>query len=565
MSNKSSTSTTPSTASKFSILFYLSLLILGLLQAWGTELFDDEAYYWIYSLYPDWGYFDHPPMIGWLIKAGTWLFKGELGVRFFIVLMGVATIWIIELLTRPSDRKLFYLMVLNMAILQIGGILAVPDIPLLFFTVLFFLCYRYYTEQPTYQSAILLACIIALMLYSKYHGILVILFTLISNLKLLKKPATWLVILLSVLLYMPHINWQSDHGFPSIQYQLFERVSPPYRFSFTTDYILGQLLISGPFIGWLLIWMSFRYKPQDSTQRAMKWSMAGIYLVFLVSSFRSRTEANWTIPLLAPILVLSYHGLKQHPHLIKWVYRLAPLSLLLIISLRVFMWVDIPVSKFIPKDEFHQNKTWAESIRKKAAGRPVVFTNSYQRASKYWFYSGDTSFSLNTPSYRRSQFNHWPVEKRFFKREVMIAGSMESGPWQDSVPTPKKQMGIRFDSSFRSYSRISLYSTDVISSNPSGLLEAVLTIDAVSQSALDTALRYRPEVMLIIYKGDKMKPQLVHTGKKLFPQFGNQLIIRTQLPPLEDKQYTIRWGIASSFREPTINSKVYTLVNGTYR
>jgi hypothetical protein len=43
------------------VLFYSAWLLINLIQAGSTELFDDEAYYWIYSRYPDWGYFDHPP------------------------------------------------------------------------------------------------------------------------------------------------------------------------------------------------------------------------------------------------------------------------------------------------------------------------------------------------------------------------------------------------------------------------------------------------------------------------------------------------------------------------
>src|SRR4249920_2282829 len=33
-------------------------------QAAQLELINDEAYYWMFSRFPDWGYFDHPPMVG---------------------------------------------------------------------------------------------------------------------------------------------------------------------------------------------------------------------------------------------------------------------------------------------------------------------------------------------------------------------------------------------------------------------------------------------------------------------------------------------------------------------
>ena len=125
----------------YRILFYSSLFIINLLQAWHTELFDDEAYYWVCSRFLDWGYFDHPPMIALLIRIGSFIFPSELGVRIFIVILSVFSIYLIENLTKPQNKKLFYSIILNIVLLQIGGILATPDIPLFFFTALFFIVF----------------------------------------------------------------------------------------------------------------------------------------------------------------------------------------------------------------------------------------------------------------------------------------------------------------------------------------------------------------------------------------------------------------------------------------
>jgi len=83
-------------------LFYAVWLMLSLVQAAGTELFDDEAYYWVYAQFLDWGYFDHPPMIAVMIKIGTLVFSGELGVRLLVVVMGTASVFLIEKLTKPK-------------------------------------------------------------------------------------------------------------------------------------------------------------------------------------------------------------------------------------------------------------------------------------------------------------------------------------------------------------------------------------------------------------------------------------------------------------------------------
>ena len=61
--------------------------LVNLVQAGLTELDPDEAYYWIYSLELGWGYFDHPPMVALMIRACTLILSGEIGVRFWLVLL----------------------------------------------------------------------------------------------------------------------------------------------------------------------------------------------------------------------------------------------------------------------------------------------------------------------------------------------------------------------------------------------------------------------------------------------------------------------------------------------
>ena len=60
-------------------VFYFSWLMLNLIQSSFTGLLDDEAYYWVYSRFLDWGYFDHPPMVALMIKAGYALFPNPHG------------------------------------------------------------------------------------------------------------------------------------------------------------------------------------------------------------------------------------------------------------------------------------------------------------------------------------------------------------------------------------------------------------------------------------------------------------------------------------------------------
>src|SRR6516164_10137597 len=68
----------------------LALLVLRLLAAAWTPLTFDEAYYWIWSKHLAGGYYDHPPMVALVIRAGT-LIAGDtdLGVRLVSILIAL--------------------------------------------------------------------------------------------------------------------------------------------------------------------------------------------------------------------------------------------------------------------------------------------------------------------------------------------------------------------------------------------------------------------------------------------------------------------------------------------
>lgn len=438
-------------------LFFIAWLIVNLVQAGFTELFDDEAYYWVYSKFLSWGYYDHPPMIALLIRIGYYFFHNEFGVRLLVVLLSTASLIIIYDLIPQKNKTLFIAIACSMAILQIGGIIAVPDIPLIFFTSLFFWLYRRFLQNASLINALLLGTGMALLLYSKYHGILIILFTLLSNLKLLRQPLAYAAVLFGIVLFIPHLHWQYVHHFPSVQYHLFERSSSGYKFSFTADYVISQILLAGPLMGWLLLWQSFRYKATGAFERSLKFSLTGIYLFFLLTTLKGRVEANWTAPAWVPLIILSSQALQKKERWKIFLWKWTPVTLLLVFLVRVYMIMDISPVKWIPKDEFHQNKKWIAAIKEKAGDLPVVFLDTYQKPSKYWFYTGQKAFSLNTPLYRRNNFNYWPLEDSLRGKTVYAVIFEDSTYFTDIISRQEENItrGKMIDS-FYSYSKVNL-------------------------------------------------------------------------------------------------------------
>ncbi|MEP7106320.1 MAG: glycosyltransferase family 39 protein [Ferruginibacter sp.] len=408
------------------VLFYSTWAILALVQAYYTELMDDEAYYWLYSSHLAFGYYEHPPMIAIMIRAGYLIFQNELGVRLFAVVLNIATIYLVQQLLHRKNDLLFYAIVISISITQLGGFIAAPDSPMICCIVIFFHAYQSFIRKMDWANTLLLGLVAALLLYSKYHGIFVLLFTLLSNPKLFTKRKAWLAGLITFLLLIPHFYWQWINDFPSLRLHLSERLASNYKVSYTFNYVSGQILTAGPLAGWLLLWAAFRYKPVSLTERALKFTLCGIYLFFLAFSFKSYVEANWTIAAFVGLIVLSHQYLATNRVLRRWLYLSVPFSLLLVFANRAFLVLDNQFTRKMTKSEFHGNKTSAQILQRRIDNLPLVILNSYQKSSKYSFYTMQHSFSLNTANYHRNSFNYWDVEDSLIGHPAFVIGEKDS-------------------------------------------------------------------------------------------------------------------------------------------
>ena len=253
---------------QWALLYVATWVVLNLVLSAFTDLAEDEAYYWMFAKFLDWGYFDHPPMIAVMIKAGGWLFGEELGVRFFTVIFSGLTLYLLFYITEFQKVKLMFLLFLTSPAFHAFGFISAPDVPLMFFGTLYILLFRRFMENDSVKNALLLGIVSSLMMYSKYHGILLILFTLLPNLKLLLRKSFWITTAVALILFLPHIWWQIQNDYPSVQYHLVDRVNRNYQFSFTYQYLLGQIGFCGPVL--FLLFFRFIKTPASPFYTTMK-------------------------------------------------------------------------------------------------------------------------------------------------------------------------------------------------------------------------------------------------------------------------------------------------------
>lgn len=431
-------------------------VVLSCWQAYHTELLADEAYYWKYAQDLSWGYFDHPPVVAALIKPGYLLFKNELGVRLLTILSGVAFFFLLELLVKPRNILLFYFSIASIGAFHFLGLFALPDMPLLLFCALFLYLYKQYLQRDEWIIAILLGITTTLLLLSKYHGILLIGFTIAANPALLKRKTFWGMTAISVLLFLPHVFWQFEHDLPSLKFHLQERSSAGYQVEYTLSYLLSIVLVFAPATGLVLGWHSVKNKPKDTFERTLRFFLAGTLIFFFLMTFKGRAEANWVAMALIPAIVLGYRHCEHQ----DWYKRFIPysvvISLVLIAGLRAFIAYDfLPDNKALSlaKSKIHGTKQWAGKIAEQAAGRPVVFMNKYQYAAWYEFYTGNSAVSLNNRMGRKSQYNIWPDEQQMQGKTIMMVPNYHI-EGLDSIQTDKGKFEYYYIENFRSATQV---------------------------------------------------------------------------------------------------------------
>ncbi|MFO7720577.1 MAG: glycosyltransferase family 39 protein, partial [Gillisia sp.] len=542
-----------------------------LLSAAITGLAHDEAYYWMYSQNLDWGFYDHPPAVAIMIKAGYFLFENAFGLRLVNVITGCISLFLLwELCTKyGQDFLLFVSLIFGIIIFHVYGFISVPDGPLLASSIFYFWVLDKYLVSDKIKFVLLLALSVALMLYSKYHGFLILFFTILAVPELLKKRSFWLIALFSLILFLPHIIWQIENSYPSLQYHLFGRGNRAYSVSFSLNYFLGLILISGPLIGMILWYAFFKVRITSKWERVLKFNVLGVVLFFFFSSFRGRIEPNWNIPVVVPLLILSYKYLLGKFTLRKWVVVLGGITFVISMFFRVYLANDIlfnKVSKHLKvRNEFHNWDLWALEIAEKAQNNPVIFLNSYQKASKYTYYTNNLAHSYNGVNYRKNQFNLWDTETKIQGKDVLIVSSREL-PNFSLLETAVGDLYFSEVKNFRSYNKVEIEVLNkewTFEANKIYPLEVQLTNNSPLKVDFKENSDFLVEIVVSLFKDKKLIEEqrfpLRLYEEKLDPGESFVQIINYSAPP-EKNSFHIFVSLKSNYLEPGINYKNKNLI-----
>ena len=309
--------------------FLLIASILRLIVAATHPLFETECYYWMYSHYIDFGYFDHPPLLGIFIRFfDLWSPPSSLAARFHSVvdhfLCSILLYWYARNQFQSARAGIRTAFLYN--VIPIYSIMATqnqPDAPLLLFWCATLLCFErsLATGRPGWWLLAGLSAGGALM--SKFHAIpltgsLILHLIFFGKDRLyLRSPWPYLAGALALACYMPNFVWNARHEWITYNFQLFQHAEDS---EFKTVHLFGvlfaPLLLLSPWVYFYLIHTAASVsKPGliggDRNKALAFWSSVPLFLFFVFVSLSKSVKIHWTAPAFIGLLPLAAAGLER--------------------------------------------------------------------------------------------------------------------------------------------------------------------------------------------------------------------------------------------------------------
>ena len=288
-------------------------LVLRVVAMAGMPLLPEEAYYWMYSQHPSLSYFDHPPMVAWLIWFGTQLFGDtEFGVRAGIALMMLASSVVMYVFGRMwfgREAALSAAALLIILPVYFGtGLIATMDSALLFFWLVCLLGTSVALKQGRAWGWYLAGFGLGGALLSKYTGIFLGLGALLSVLghapwrRHLRSVHPYAATVLAFVMFSPVLVWNHEHEWASFKFQFVNRFADEtIGIGTVASFALWQLAIATPLVLIGLVWVCARTLLNLRRLLMPRWWLAlcfslPLLMVMSYKSLKDDVHLNWTLP-----------------------------------------------------------------------------------------------------------------------------------------------------------------------------------------------------------------------------------------------------------------------------
>jgi len=211
---------------KFTLLGTLAikLVLAGIMPMSG-----DEAYFIVWAKHLDFGYYDHPPMVGWLLHLLLYLGSAEVLMRLPAILLATLIGLGLYQLLKPYDETRATLVALLFLITPINilNVLITTDTPLILFASLSAVALFKALQQNSRVWYSLAGALLGMAFLSKYFAVLLGLGYLayfIFSARSKQKTQGFILLYASVVPFvLINIYWNYTHCWDNILFNLYNR------------------------------------------------------------------------------------------------------------------------------------------------------------------------------------------------------------------------------------------------------------------------------------------------------------------------------------------------------
>lgn len=282
-------------------------------------LMPQDAYYYLYGQNLSLSYFDHPGMIGYILR----IFTSVLGQSVFVVKFAdfvITSLTIVSFYQLASyflsehKRQRALILISSTIFVSILSFNSTPDVPLLLFWTLSLIClYKAIFEEKKwfwvlagiamgcafnskYTALLLQIGLIGLLIFSNKHR------------KLFFSPWFWSAILLSFAVSFPVLYWNYQNEFASFAFQSSERTSAISEFNIYPKNFFGaighQMFLLMPVLFLVMITFTYKYLKRALLKFKIPQAKTLFLLAFFIPTFVGFfsltpiywVKLNWMMP-----------------------------------------------------------------------------------------------------------------------------------------------------------------------------------------------------------------------------------------------------------------------------
>ncbi len=318
------------TKDTFTVLICGLCIVVGLqlFLAVRLDLYSDEIFYWQASSRPALAYSDLPFMSALLAGLGTQLLgNSAIAVRLPFIAMGAALPFLLYWVAKPIVQKQQAIesaaLSLCVPLAAFAGLLAVPDVPLLFFGLLVIGTFErtLRSNQLIMWIALGLAAACGFSTHYRFfpYALAAMLYLLLSakSRQCWKWPGFWLAVTLSLTGLIPVVVFNLSNDLSGLGYHLLDRHPWTFQLSGLLHIFKQSLLVTPPLYLVFLMTLLQMYRNAKAGDDRSLFFLAfaatnlATYLLLAPWADSTRTSIHWPLSGYFPLLIFVPQTLRR--------------------------------------------------------------------------------------------------------------------------------------------------------------------------------------------------------------------------------------------------------------